>query len=76
MLNDGDGKDEYPSEQVDAVVQLLKTLVTKYSLDKSSIKAHSVLDQRKVECGGKKYFRRVDPGSNFPMDDVIKRVFE
>lgn len=76
MLNDGDGTDPYPEKQIEAVVSLLKILVQKYSLDKKSIRPHSALDRRVVQCAGKKYPRRTDPGPAFPLKEVIRRVFK
>lgn len=76
MLNDGDGKDPFPANQIDALFGLLKELVKKYKLGRSSIKAHSDLDNCKAACEGKEFFRRIDPGPAFPMKDVLNRVFE
>jgi hypothetical protein len=76
LLNHGDGKQDFPKKQLDRLVAELKKLVSTYKIRRSGIVTHAALDQRKVFCGNKQYFRRTDPGKNFPMKQVLDRVFE
>ena len=74
LINKGDGKDPFPSQQIDALVHLLKGIKARWSLDASNILRHSALDSRTFNCGGKKIKLKQDPGLAFPMKEIIKRV--
>ncbi len=76
LLNHGDGKQTFPEKQLDRLVSELKRLVKTYGIKRSGIVSHAAIDQRKVVCGKKTYARRTDPGRNFPMKEILDRVFE
>lgn len=66
LVNDGDGKDPFPPAQIDALIELLKRLVTTYRLTPADIRSHSEIDRRTFECGGRHYKLKIDPGGEFP----------
>jgi len=76
LLNDGDGKDVYEDAQLNRLVELLTKLSQDYSIPETSIKLHSELDTREVECGDKSFRRKVDPGPMFPLKEVINKVYK
>jgi N-acetylmuramoyl-L-alanine amidase len=74
LVNDGDSKDPYTKEQVDAVVKLIREIRARWVLPLGSIKRHSDVDtEAPLPCGSP---RKVDPGKNFPFEDVVKRSTE
>jgi N-acetylmuramoyl-L-alanine amidase len=74
LVNTGDGVDQFPAVQIDALVTLLCDIAERNSLSASDIKAHADLDTKTKTCGGQEYRRKVDPGELFPWKDVRERV--
>jgi N-acetyl-anhydromuramyl-L-alanine amidase AmpD len=74
LINDGDGVDPYPEAQLASLVLLLRRLARKYDLAPPSIRRHSDLDHATMPCA-RTQPRKVDPGSAFPFERVIKRVY-
>jgi N-acetyl-anhydromuramyl-L-alanine amidase AmpD len=71
LVNNGDGKDAFPDVQIESLVKLLQGIRKRYGIDEKHILTHEFADHgRTLECGG---LRKVDPGSNFPIKDVIAR---
>jgi N-acetylmuramoyl-L-alanine amidase len=74
LVHRGDGKEPFPSTQVDALITLIKDIRSRYSIPLSHIVRHSDVDQRFCPCAGQPYHRRQDPGANFPLDSVRAAV--
>jgi N-acetylmuramoyl-L-alanine amidase len=74
LINDGDGKDPFSEPQVQALVNLLQSLVKRYGLQRNQIKRHSDLDLGYMPCNPKQR-RKVDPGPALAFDQVLDRVF-
>lgn len=66
LINDGDGKDSFPEDQITALITLLERLLEDHSLTADQIKGHSEVDERAFECGGKEYKLKIDPGGEYP----------
>jgi N-acetylmuramoyl-L-alanine amidase len=75
LINDGDGIDPFPETQLAALVNLLRDIVTRRSLQRSAIVRHSDLDRAMLACD-RSQRRKVDPGAAYPHEAVLNRVFE
>ena len=75
LINDGDGKAPFAAPQLDALVTLLRDIVHRREIKPAGIKRHSDLDHSRLSCDIKQR-RKVDPGSAFPYQLVLDRVFE
>jgi hypothetical protein len=67
IANRGDGIEPFPEVQVAAVIALVQDIAARRHLGPDAIRAHSELDTRILQCAGKPYARKVDPGPLFPM---------
>jgi N-acetylmuramoyl-L-alanine amidase len=74
LVNDGNDLDPYPEPQVSALVRLLRQIVHRYSIGPSGIRRHSDLDKSRMACAPERR-RKVDPGSAFPYEEVLRQVF-
>ncbi len=74
LINDGDGVDPFPAAQLDALVNLLRDIKQRRGIKRSGIKRHSDLDHARLSCD-KSQRRKVDPGSAFPYEAILDRVF-
>lgn len=74
LINDGDGDDPYPEDQLAALVELLRRIVERHGLGPQAIRGHSDLDAGTMPCDRSRR-RKVDPGPAFPMERIIERVF-
>lgn len=76
LINNGDGKDPYPLDQLNALAELVAEILCRHGLNSSNIKGHGELDTRQIDCQNIPYAgpRRVDPGSNFPWEWLRTRV--
>jgi N-acetylmuramoyl-L-alanine amidase len=74
LVNRGDGKEPFPSAQIDALIAQIKDIRTRYTIPLSHIVRHADVDQRVCPCGGSSFPRRQDPGANFPLDSVRAAV--
>lgn len=74
LVNRGDGQDPYPKEQIDALVRLIDSIAKNWRICKGSITTHAAIDQRQFECGGKRVPMKQDPGTNFPLTEVVSRI--
>lgn len=67
---------EYPTLQIDAMVDLIKLFKSRYPTIKY-VQGHGDVDQRLIPSFNDvnaEVHRRLDPGSTFPWDDVVKRI--
>jgi N-acetyl-anhydromuramyl-L-alanine amidase AmpD len=74
LINDGDGKDPFPAQQIDALVHLTREIVKRYRIKRTGVKRHSDLDVGRLPCD-RSQRRKVDPGDAFPYVEVLKRSF-
>jgi N-acetylmuramoyl-L-alanine amidase len=58
LVNNGDGRDSYPTAQIDALTRLLKGILARYALRVQDIKAHSDLDDTVLTCNGRQIRRK------------------
>ena len=71
LINNGNGQDPFSPKQVHALELLLGDLLSRYSLGPENVVAHADLEKRHYFCGKVDAGpRRVDPGSNFPWQEV------
>lgn len=71
LINNGNGRDAFPPEQIHALELLLGDLLARCSLGPSDVVAHADLEKRHYFCGKLDAGpRRVDPGDNFPWSAV------
>jgi N-acetylmuramoyl-L-alanine amidase len=75
LINDGDGVDQYPDAQLGALVNLLRDIVHRRGIAREGIKRHSDLDHGMLSCD-RMQRRKVDPGSAFPFNEILDRVFQ
>jgi len=75
LVNRGDGKEAYTEVQIDALVELLTGVMSRYpEISKSSIVRHSDVDETKFECAGAAHKRKADPGVLFNYVDLLNRL--
>jgi N-acetylmuramoyl-L-alanine amidase len=70
LVNNGDGSDPFPPEQISALVKLLRELCSRYGLSVDKIKGHEDIDKRMFQCGSSLFKEKVDPGLAFPWHGV------
>jgi hypothetical protein len=75
LVNDGDGRDPFPDEQLDALVNLLRNVRQRHGIARGAIRRHSDLDRTPLPCD-RSQRRKVDPGDAFPIEAVLDRVFQ
>lgn len=73
LVNRGDGQEEYPAEQVAALVQLVRGIKRRHE-DIANIVRHSDIDERSFLCGGRTLDLKQDPGPKFPFDEFLSDV--
>jgi N-acetyl-anhydromuramyl-L-alanine amidase AmpD len=74
LINDGDGRDPFPEAQLNSLVKLLRDIKERRGIKRAGIKRHSDLDHALLSCD-KTQRRKVDPGSAFPYELILDRVF-
>lgn len=74
LVNDGDGADPFPEQQLAALVDLLRRLSRTYGIGPKGVKRHSDLDTGSMACAPERR-RKVDPGAAFPYEEVLHRVY-
>lgn len=68
LVNQGDGIEEFPEQQISALTGLVKQIRTRHNaIIKANIVRHSDIDSRTFECGGKRVKLKQDPGQKFPF---------
>ena len=76
LINDGDGQDPFPPAQIDALIALLQDIVRRHpQVARAGVVRHSDLDRGRLPCAPERR-RKVDPGSAFPHQEVLRRVFD
>jgi N-acetylmuramoyl-L-alanine amidase len=70
LVHDGDGREPYGAPQIEALIQLLKSIRSRHHVPLENIKGHSDVDVRTFSCGGTVYKSKMDPGANFPWAQV------
>ncbi|MGH9399855.1 MAG: N-acetylmuramoyl-L-alanine amidase [Thermoanaerobaculia bacterium] len=74
LINDGNGTDPYPLEQVNAIAELLAEILRCHGLDSDDVLGHGDVDTRLNNNCTPPQPRRTDPGSNFPWEVVRTRI--
>lgn len=74
LINDGDGIDPFPDAQLDALVKLMRGIVSRHRIKADGIKRHSDLDHGRMPCDPTRR-RKVDPGDAFPYTLVVERTY-
>lgn len=75
LVNDGDGIDPFPEAQLTSLVKLLRDIKQRSSITRDGIKRHSDLDRARLSCD-RTQRRKVDPGTAFPYESILDRVFQ
>lgn len=74
LINDGNGTDPYPLDQVNALADLVGEILKCYGLDSNDVVGHGDVDTRmNTKCNPPRP-RREDPGSNFPWEFFRTRL--
>jgi N-acetyl-anhydromuramyl-L-alanine amidase AmpD len=72
LVNNGDGVEPYPAQQLAALTQLVKDIRARHkAIGKQNVVRHSDIDNRTFMCGGKKADTKQDPGEKFPYRTFI-----
>lgn len=74
LVNNGDGLDPFPPEQITATVALLTDIARRFDLGPYQVWTHQAVETRPMFCGGGAFPRRVDPGPAFPMEEVRRAM--
>ena len=75
LVNDGDGNDPFPPEQLGTLVKLLRDIASRHAIPRERVVRHSDLDQRVMWCQPSQR-RKVDPGPAFPYERVLDAVYK
>lgn len=72
LVNNGDGNDPFPQEQILALVDLLVEILCTHGLDSNALQGHGQLMPGQLVCDGVNTGRprRIDPGPAFPWETV------
>ncbi|HSE43636.1 MAG TPA: peptidoglycan recognition family protein [Acidobacteriota bacterium] len=74
LINNGDGNDPYPLDQINALADLVGEILKCYSLDTNDVVGHGDVDTRlNTNCNPPRP-RREDPASNFPWEVFRTRL--
>jgi N-acetylmuramoyl-L-alanine amidase len=75
LVNVGDGKEEFPEEQIEALIKLVKAIKARHpDIVNANIIPHSDIDKRTFECNGADIKLKQDPGHRFPYERVLSAV--
>jgi N-acetylmuramoyl-L-alanine amidase len=74
LINNGDGNDPYPLDQVNAVAELVAEILRCHDLDSNDVLGHGDVDPRFNKNCTPPQPRRTDPGANFPWEVVRTRI--
>jgi N-acetyl-anhydromuramyl-L-alanine amidase AmpD len=66
LVHNGDGIEPFSDKQLNALIELIKAIRTRYAIPIENIKSHAEMDTRTFVCGGQPIKARQDPGENFP----------
>jgi len=70
LVHEGDGIEPFAAGQIDALIELIRSIRSRYAVPIENIKGHSDVDVRSFSCGGGLYATKMDPGANFPWGRV------
>jgi N-acetylmuramoyl-L-alanine amidase len=70
LVHDGDGAEPFAPRQIDALIDLIKSIRSRHRIPIENIKGHGDVDARTFACGGRVYKTKMDPGANFPWERV------
>ena len=70
LVHDGNGEEPFGARQIDALIELMRSIRSRHPVPIESIVGHSDVDVRTFSCGGKAYKTKMDPGANFPWGRV------
>lgn len=71
LVNRGDGIEAFPEAQLAATRALVAEIAARYGLGPETLVTHAALDDRmQADCGGVPLRRNLDPGPQFPLEDV------
>ncbi len=74
LINNGDGQDPYPLDQVNAVAELVAEILRCHGLTSNDVLGHGDVDKRLNNNCQPPQPRRTDPASNFPWEFVRTRI--
>jgi len=75
LVNVGDGNEEFPETQIEALVKLVKDIKSRHSdVTNTNIIPHSEIDDRTFKCKGADMKLKQDPGPKFPYERVLSEV--
>jgi N-acetyl-anhydromuramyl-L-alanine amidase AmpD len=74
LINDGNGIDPFPQEQLASLVKLLIDIKQRRGITREGVKRHSDLDHAWLPCD-RTQRRKVDPSDAFPYESILDRVF-
>lgn len=66
LVHNGDGIEPFGDKQIDALIELIKSIRSRHTIPIENIKSHAEVDTRTFVCGGRVVKGRQDPGANFP----------
>ncbi len=74
LVHSGDGKEAFGDAQIDALINLIRSIRARYDIAIENIKSHAEVDKRTFQCGGQTAKARLDPGANFPWSKLRKAL--
>ncbi|MEQ1515959.1 MAG: peptidoglycan recognition family protein [Usitatibacteraceae bacterium] len=74
LINDGDGRDQFPDAQLTSLVKLLRDIKARRGIKRDGVKRHADLDHARLPCD-KTQRRKVDPGAAYPHEMILDRMF-
>jgi N-acetyl-anhydromuramyl-L-alanine amidase AmpD len=74
LVHTGDGKEVFGDAQIDALINLNRSIRTRHDIAIENIKGHAEVDKRTFQCGGHTEKARPDPGANFPWSKLRTAV--
>ena len=66
LVHNGDGIEEFGRKQIDALINLVKSIRSRHNIKVEDIKSHGDVDSRTLICAKQPVKARQDPGANFP----------
>jgi N-acetyl-anhydromuramyl-L-alanine amidase AmpD len=66
LVHNGDGIEPFSDRQIDALIELIRSIRSRHAIPVENVKSHAEVDRRTFVCGGRQVKSRPDPGANFP----------
>lgn len=76
LVHAGDGIEPFSDRQINALIDLIKSIRTRHAIPIENIKSHDEVDARTFLCGGQSIKTKQDPGKNFPwprLHDALRK---